>query len=285
MIPKVSIIASSVRYQLYQDLCDSLEGTTVDYEIVFAGNKPPVSVYPNLRYITTGDIKPAQCYEIARREAKGETILWAADDCEFPNDVIGRAYNYWKKQEDEKLILSIQTKESGYNLPDGALFDMEVHRLLPNDPSSPLMAPLALMSRQFLDDLGGFVRKYICGQYENLVVMMARERGGSVEVFGGADCYIDLDHLGKSIRIGECKDQAGFLERPFATGYRNDREALLHTCCNFAYQYPPNCGDIFFLAESTLRAHQILPKLLDDFEPYEDKDILTVSQGPKGKWD
>ena len=82
-------------------------------------------------------------------------MIWIADDCEFPNDVIGKAYKYWKEQQNEKLILSIQTKESGYGLPEGQLFDMNLHRFFGGRRTTPLMAPLGLMSRKYLDELGG----------------------------------------------------------------------------------------------------------------------------------
>ncbi len=290
MKTQVSLIASSVRHQLYKDFFDSLEGTSVKYEVVFAGNKLPPIQYP-VNYILTHNIKPAQCYEIARCAAIGETVLWCADDCEFPNNVIGKAYDYWKSQDNEKLILSIQTKESGYRLPQGKLFPMQNHTLLANDPKTPLMAPLALISRKFLEDLGGFDRRYICGQYENSSVMDAYAVGGTVEIFGGTDCFIDLDHLGKSIKIGECKDENSFLMRPFATGYRNDREVLLKSWCNWKYvprQYfkdGKSCFTTFFFEEACLNVDDVVKKRADKFEPYEDKDILTKSQKPKGQWE
>jgi len=289
---QVSLIASSVRYQLYNDLFRSLEGTSVEYEVVFVGNKLPrlQDLHPRLRYIETGDITPAQCYEIARREAKGETVQWTADDAEYPNDVLGKADKYWKGQNNRKLILSIQTRESGYKMPEGELFPMNQHTLLARDTSTPLMAPLALMSREYLKELGGFDRRYICGQYENDVVMNAYADGGTVEIFGGPDCFIDLDHLGKSIRIGECKDENDFLNRPFATGYKNDRAVLLKTWCNYQHKLKfYQEGDkqyftTFFTQEALLTYKDVLKERGDTFEPYEDEDILTKSQSNKGKW-
>ena len=250
---KVSLIASSNRPDLYEDFFRSLIGTSVSYEVIFVGNKvPSMEIMANckhLKYIETRDIKPAQCYEIARRDAIGEVIIWVADDCEFPNDVIGRAYKHYKTL-DEKTILSIQTKESGYGLREGKLFPMAMHRLHAGNLATPLMAPLGLISRKFLEDLGGFDRRFVCGQYENKVVLMANERGGWVQVFGGDDCFIDIDHLGKSLKIGESKNEEDFLERPFATGYSTDREVLF----------------------------------LKDFEPYQSEKILTESQSNKGMW-
>jgi len=269
---KVSLIASSVRPQLYEDFFKSLKGTSVEYEVVFVGNidlrnpalkeqiecevyceysKETIYFGNHWKYIRTKNIKPAQCYEIARRNAVGETIVWVADDCEFPNDVIGKAYTYWKASKNNKLILSIQTKESGYNLPQGQFFDMTKHRLHAYKMETPLMAPLGMMSRKFLDELGGFDKRFVCGQYENQVVVRAMKKGGYVVIFGGEKCYVDIDHLGKSLRISESVNEKDFLNRPFAKGYQKDREILM----------------------------------LEDFQPYEDKDILTKSQSHKGVWD
>jgi len=279
---KVSLIASSVRPQLYESFFKSLEGTSVEYEVVFSGNKimaqeddmdwkdsyhddeKMVFVREGKhKYILTKNLKPAQCYEIARREAKGECILWVADDCEFPNDVVGKAYKHWKEQNDEKLILSIQTKESGYGNPKGSLFNMDLHRFHGGRRSTPLMAPLGLISRKFLESLGGFDKKYICGQYENQVVIQAIVDGGKVEIFGNDKCFIDIDHLGKSIAIGESIDEKSFQHRPFAKGYSHDRK-ILEEYCKFEN------GKIIVTGK---------------FEPYNEVDILNKSQSYKGEWE
>ena len=210
------------------------------------------------KYIHTGNIKPAQCYEIARRNATGELVCWVADDCEFANDVIGKAYNFWKERNNEKLILSIQTKESGYNLPNGALFDMRIHRFFGGANSTPLMAPLGMISRAFLNHLGGIDRRYISGQYENDIVMRAYQEGGTVKIFGDATCFIDIDHLGKSFITGESKTENDFLKRPFAEGYPNDRKVLESSW-----------------SDSLLHMKK---ERADKFEPFEDKDILIKSQ-------
>jgi hypothetical protein len=189
----------------------------------------------------------------------GETLVWTADDAENPNDVIGKAFKYWKSQNNEKLILSIQTKESGYGLPIGKLFPMTEHLL--KGSGTPLMAPLAMIGRKFLNEIGGFDKQFVCGQYENFVIVMANALGGKVEIFGGPDCYIDIDHLRKSIEIGESNTDKEFLNRPFAKGYRIDRRVLEEKCFNHG---------------AVLKKAEIL---LSRFEPYSDEDILVKSQG------
>ncbi len=301
MIPKVSIFASAVRPKLWPSFMKSLKSTSVSYEVVFSGNIkdfinkenmgiiyiPPDSpdVKRNnlmltegsylLRYIGTENLKPAQCYEIARRHCTGEVVVWVADDCEFPNNVIGKAYDYWKAQNNEKLILSLQTKESGYGQKDGKLFPMKEHTFFSLMPETSLMAPIGMISRKFLDEIGGFDRRFICGQYENMCVKMAYERGAKVEIFGDENCYVDIDHLSKSIAIGESIDEESFRERPFSKGYSVDRNVLENSWTYF------NQAEAFKRLERGERPHSLRtesPVILDKFEPYEDKDILIKSQ-------
>lgn len=293
-IPNVSLFCSAVRPKIWKSYINSFLDTSVFCEIVFSGHCKHEEVFPfydiakrmcvNFKYIYTESIKPAQNYHTASQFCTGETISWSCDDAEYPYDVLGKAYKYWKSKNNEKLILSIQTKESGYNLPNGQLFDMKQHCFFGQCPDSPLMAPLALMSRNFFNDLGGIDRRYICGQYENDIIMRAYSQGATVEIFGGADCYIDIDHLGKSLAIGESKVEADFLNRPFAKGYRQDRQILEESWCRF------NVHKLEKLIESGKRqVHQsevydISPIQLDMFQPYEDTDLLTKSQSNKGIW-
>lgn len=282
----VSLFASAVRPQLFPALFKSLEGTSVPYEVIFSGTsyseypgisyEQPLDYTPNwFKYYKTKNIKPAQNYEIARRHCTGDVVVWIADDMEFPNNVIGKAYDYWKSQNNEKLILSIQTKETGYEMPKGELFPMDEHCFYGRMKKTPLMAPVAMMSRKFLEEIGGFDRRFICGQYENFCVMMAYERGATVEIFGGPDCYIDIDHLGKSLAIGESKTEADFIHRPFAKGYINDRNVLETSWTTFD---PVAAFKAIHAGERPHTLREVSKVQLDKFEPYEDTDILVKSQ-------
>jgi len=286
----VSLYASSTRSALYPALLKSLIGTSVPIEIVFAGplrREDVMRVYdqavldnPGLEnvvpksafhFLETENIKPAQCYEIARRHCGGETVCWIADDCEFGNDVIGKAYNFWKEIGNKKLILSIQTKESGYGLKVGALFDMKNHSFFGFNQFTPLMAPLGLMSNQFLQELGGTDRRYICGQYENDIVMRAMAEGGKVQIFGDYKTFIDIDHLAKSYQVGEIKKEREFLNRPFAKGYPSDREVL-----EKSWAKDREAGTMNYVEVEGVKKYVRNPG--DSFEPYEEKDLYTKSQ-------
>ena len=251
---KVSLFASSVRPELYPAFFKALEGTTVPYEVVFAGHTTKEEIEKsftslNFKYIHTARIKPAQCYEIARRACQGEVVIWCADDCLFSDDVVGKAYDFWKNCNDSKVILSMITKER-YD-QNYFLTDLDAHTL--RGKGTPLMAPIAMMSQEYLERLGGADRRYICGQYENDIVMRIYQDGGTLIQF--KDCPLVIDHF---VGHGGVTTEEGYA-RPFAQGYPNDRHVL-----------ETSWIDDIYLRVSKTR--------LDAFEPYEDKDILTKSQ-------
>jgi hypothetical protein len=117
---RISIFASAIRPRLWDNFMESLKTTTEEYEVIFSGPVDSNTVskflikHNNLRFIQTGNIKPAQCYEVARQACRGETISWSADDCEYSPDCFGKAYRFWKSMNNEKVALSIQTVEDGY---------------------------------------------------------------------------------------------------------------------------------------------------------------------------
>lgn len=233
---RISLFASANRPNLFLSFLDSLIGTTIELEVVFSG---PVWSYDiiqagvtnhktcelknnhiQFKYIATKNIKPAQCYEIARRHCTGELIHWTADDCEYTKDFLALAYDYWKNQNNRKLVLSLQTKENyGYSV----LTDMKVHSFFGEHPETPLMAPLGLMSREYLEELGGYDCRYISGQTENDIVMRVYADGGRCEIFGDNKNYIEIDHVNKHSKTKTMKDHYA---RPFAKAYFHDRKIL-----------------------------------------------------------
>lgn len=281
---KVSLFASAVRQKLWFSLLDSLKDTSVSYEVIFAGNAPNWETgillnQSNFKYIPTGNIKPAQCYEIARRHCSGEVVVWIADDCEFKGDVIGKAYRHWKTC-NEHHILSLQTEESGI------WQDMNKHAIYWNEGNTfPLMAPIAMMSRTFLEDLGGFDRRYVCGQYENDMVMRAYAKGATVEVFGDRSAYVEINHREKSILSGETTTKQDFESRPFAVGYNTDRYILEKSWCKM------NEVKLFVaLASNPSEVYnkdymEVLDTRSDEFEPYSKEISVVASESNRGIWE
>lgn len=285
---KVSLIASSVRCWLYDEFFASLVGNH-DYEVVFAGNlstyqvRPYLDKYPMLRYIHTADcICPTQCYEIARRFSTGELIMWVADDCEFSKYLLddlwhkytslpmNRFNSYWAG------IISVKTVENSQNT------DLDEHRFFGFNRESPQMAPLGIMSSEYLNELGGFDRRYLCGQYENAVSMAVYEDGGEVIKYEEGCVYIE--HLKKH--------GSG---TKFWKGYEGDRKILEDTWAIGEKKVP---ADLCYGAQVKLNGLQpptiTWPQWIDKrkvsktsqtgFFPYSNENLLTVSQCPDRKW-
>ena len=210
---KISIFASATRWKLYPTFMDSVIDTSVDFEVIFCGPNPeevtaPIvrKYFPYFRYIQSENIKPAQCYEIARRECIGELIHWTSDDCEYTKDLLSRAYYYWESLNDRKLLISLQTVENGM------FCDMNRHWFFKNHHNkTPLMAPLGVMSRDYLECLGGFDCRYMCGQYENDVAMRVLSDDGKIRIFGDKNNHVKIDHV---LKHG--------INRPFLIGLKHD---------------------------------------------------------------
>lgn len=254
---QISLFASSVRPNLYPALFGSLKGTTVKVEFVFGGNIkdiPKIDLPENVsfRYIQTADIKPVQIYEVCRRACQGELISWTADDAEFPDDVLGKAYRFFKRTCTRKDIISTQTKE---NYGDWRLCDGKAHRFFGGEPNAPKMAPMGIMNREYFQELGGIDRRFICGQWDNDLAMRIYNDGGKMYHFD--EGVIILDHVGKHDKRWSMGD------RPFAKGYKHDRRIL----------------EGAWGVKGQMIYDQFPFKRYDNgFEPFEDTELLTKTQ-------
>lgn len=256
---QVSLFCSSVRPNLWEAFFRSLQGTSVDVEIVFGGNLTEDKVrlakmgwaYP-FKYVHTANIKPAQVYEVARRACTGELICWVADDAEFPDDVIGKAYRFWKEKCTRKDIVCIKTRE---HYDTWRVCDNTTHHFFGACPQAPKMAPIGMINREYFQELGGIDRRYICGQWDNDLMIRLYNDGGKLYYFG--DGSVDLDHIGKHNK--ECGIT---MERPFGRGYKHDRDILEGSWGKkgqMVYKVPYTRFD-------------------KGFEPFENIDLKTKSQ-------
>lgn len=264
--PKISIFAASVRPHLWKAFFGSLKSNDLQFEVVFAGNLAydiinlfsPKFEKPNqfFHYIQTGNIKPAQAAEIARRHCEGELLHWSADDAEYSLRLIDRIWESWKKFNDYRTIVSCQTIE------DGSFVLLERHRLFWKAHNTPQMAPLGFISSILWDKLGGIDRRFVSGQWDNDILMRALNVGAEVVLFteGGE---ISLDHRGKH----------GGNQGTFRSGYPKDREVLEGA-------WAPQGKD------TDLRTPPF-QRYDGGFEPFDHAapDFLTVSQSNKGMWE
>lgn len=279
---KISLIASSVRPWLWDEFFRSLNGN-ISYEVVFSGNltqfqvRPYLEKYPMLKYIYTADcISPAQCYEISRRFATGVLIFWCCDDAELSPVLLDNVYDFYQELP-KKSLVSIKTRE------DNLETELDDHRFFGFNRESPIMAPLGVISRKYLDSLGGFDRRYLAGQWENKCAMMVYEDGGDVVKY--EDGCVFIEHLKKHGRGTK-----------FWKAYEGDRE-ILESDYAIGERVPPPLSDKNFGVHIQLNGIKpptiTWPRWLDKrkvsktsqtgFSPYSNDNLTTVSQCPR-KW-
>lgn len=278
---KISLFASSVRCWLWNEFMRNLSTNAIEYEVVFAGDlneyqtRPFLKKYPSLKYIHTGKIKPSQCYEAARRACTGELVFWVCDDAEFSPNLLDNVYKFWHNQNYLETIVSVKTNEDSKNN------NLDDHRFFGGNVNTPLMAPLGVMNRMYLDNLGGIDQRYISGQYENDIVMRVLENGGKVVKYEEGCVYIE--HI---IKHGK--------GTKFWTSYEEDRKVLENSWVKGGYEPPPKSFAIYmpFRQESEpmvaryypVTNREVLKKRQDTFVPFSDEDLLTKNQGQAGIW-
>jgi len=245
---QVSICASAMRVQWWERFYNSCIGNKLNWEIIFVGSIPPPKKLPsNFKWIYS-NTKPAQCYEIAFREAKGELIHWSADDASYGKEEcnLDKAYKFYKESKNYKTIISMQAIEDGENYT-------KRHRFFVDNTNTPRMAPMGMISNKFMKELGGYDRNFIAGQSENDLVMRGLEAGGVVKVI--PNCFVYLHH-----------NQVHSKTTPneFRKAYTEDRKVLEKA-------WVTNTGTLS-------------KKRLTKFTPFSNNEILTINQGQSGIW-
>lgn len=243
MIPKISICASAIRPENWMNLYNSLKSNTIPFEIVFVGNvKPNFSLPDNFKYIYS-TVKPAQCYEIAFKNAQGELIHWTADDVHYSPRALDFACNFYDGLHNKRIVVGFKTIEDGKDIT-------WVHRFIGKNKNSPRMSPFGIMNRELFHKLGGYDRRFICGQSENDVVMRIYEIGGSVRI---CNANVFVEHK-----------QLHFRGTVFRTNnYCIDRQVL----------------ESLWIKNGIIQS-----KRLDKVQSYDNKNILTITQSTKGQW-
>jgi hypothetical protein len=242
---KLSICASAIRPQNWLRVYDSLKSYGDNFEIVFVGNVRPAYDLPkNFTYIYS-TVKPAQCYEIAFRNAKGELLMWTADDALYSQNAVNTVYDFFKKFNNKKLVVGFCCIEDERDITD-------IHRFRYKDMQAPRMAPFGVMDREYFHQLGGYDKQFICGQSENDVVMRVYEDGGSMEICRGAHVWVEhrkMHHEGTVFRTN---------------WYHEDRK-VLEGCWVGA-------------------DNSVLTKRTRPLDPFSNEGILTTTQGQRGDW-
>jgi hypothetical protein len=170
----VSIVATACRPENWMKIYESIK-TSLSFEIVFVGPHFPKFKLPgNFKYIHSL-VKPAQCVEIAIRNAEGEFIAIFADDLIFETpfglDIL--------KQSLEKEASEFDISSCRYKI-DGELQSDLSLRFIHGDDESPIVPIVGLMRKKTLEKIGGIDKRFIAVSYDIDLAMRFQEQGGKV---------------------------------------------------------------------------------------------------------
>ena len=264
---QVSLVASANRTLHWAPIFASLNHNKINYELIFIGNNPPEFITPKNFIWQKAAVKPAQCYEIGFRIAKGECIMWTADDAFYTfkdnKDNIDRAYNAYKEAEkkynDNKTVIAFRPIENGGDV-------WGFHHFFGGWQHTPVMAPFGLMNRELLRQLGGYDRRFISGQSENDLVMRVYEIGGRVEICMNAFVHVrhSLIHPKPNLFREYYDSDRVFLENCWVIG-------------GYGAYKDRDKGK----KDIPISKTRLLP-----LEPFvnDNGSIALITQGPKGRW-
>ena len=248
----ISLFMSAARPKWWKRMYKSLQGNKCRWEIVAVGpNEPDFELPINFRYYKC-DFKPTQCYAAAAYLCKGELIGYMADDAVYDPyalDFIWHAYQKYGK----KTILAQSTIENGKDVTGE-------HHFYRHDTTTPRMAPMGFINREWFWELGGIDRNFICGQYEQDLVMRAYQDGGSLRNIRESKVFLNHEETHGGI-INKIKYKFG--KNSFRSGYWSDRR---------------------YLEECWVKNGKISDKRLFPLHPFEYSTILTTPQGPQGRF-
>lgn len=273
---KISLFASAIRPHLWTKFLRATSKSSIEHEIIFVGGvaddivKEIGGEYPNFKYVKTENIKPAQCYEVGRRNCIGEVILWCSDDFLFPENGINKIYEAWKSYDNDKVILALNTHDPNSN--SNILNEM---RFYTRNLNTPQMAPAGCMSREYLERLGGLDKRYLFGHWESDICMRTLADGGWIYRY--EDIVIDIDRTNKNSAFNNnwsgVNEDREILENSWVIGGYKEYEKPFYAMIdnkNFIY-YPITNYEV------TLRRN-------DEFQPYIPEKLTLRSQGLRGKW-
>ncbi len=249
---QISLVASSIRPRLWLTMFDSLKDNKLNWELIVVGDvKPDYPLADNIKYIYS-KVKPAQCYEIGFRQARGELIHWTADEAVYDYekfDSLDTMYKYYKSFNDYKVITAFTVMEDN---GDSFSITSSSHRI--GDKTTPRVACFGCISRKFMSELSGYDYRFITGQAENDLCMRALKVGGRIKFCKEALVAVFHPNAHADNQI----------DSKFRKWYKDSR-AFLDKC--------------WFEVPNVVAKKRLIP-----FEPFENLDILTISQGPKGEW-
>lgn len=296
----ISLFSSAVRPKLWMRFYNSLSSNTVPFEVIFVGNKIPEFKLPENCHFIYSEVKPVQCLEIGSRYATGDLIMNFADDCVFSEHALDNLYKEFNELNDNKVILSCR-----YVLFGEDIAEKEGYYWF-DEPKSPIMPLSGLMKKEMWKKLGGIDKRFIAQFWDLDIAMRMYEIGGRVILSKNVwaeEIFQWKRFCEKRPRIFEKSEiyrLSSYFYHKLLQGIsffkKNKKKPRLFV--EYGRTIDRSLLDQFWVIKNenskSLPANSIhcaiegkgaISKIrLEPVQLFEDKHILTVSQGSKGRW-
>ena len=276
--PKISVICSGIRADKWKKYFSTLSNSKVSFEFIVAGHIKPINNFPsNFKHIQTS-VKPAQCVEIAAREARGDLIMLTADDCKLSNGFLDKYYSFYQDNCSEKDIASSLFKRYGN------YFTEENYQFWTGIKNSPMLPQSALMKRSLWHKLGGIDKRFIAIMGDIDLTLRVIENGGKVKFC--KDVFVEEIMNESFLTRVFNKLQKIFIKR------ENKKNETLFP--EFGKKYDIPTIEKFWVKHISATQNNdyhaikgqevLLKKRAEKLQKFKNKGLLEFSQGPKGRW-
>lgn len=270
---KIGIYCSSINTDLWLNLYNNLKCNNTEFEVLFVGpDAPSYSLPPGMRFIQS-KVKPVQCYYIGATRVDGNYVFSMPDDIVPNPGCLDRCLEFIQTQDQSKTIVTprfvnIEIPTHGMDFygdggegPNGAY------------PQVPNLAVGNLCTREFWNQLG-FDKNFVIGYNDVDQCMRVWAMGGKVAICEAATLTIGLVQSKTSTAsYNGFADLKLFYSLWIKEPSRIDYGSLIGVPMDKTARYSDPCW------APGLTRHK-------PFEPIvESPDILTVSQGNKGRWE
>lgn len=283
IVPKISVVCTGIRVKSWKKLYENLSESEIEFELIIAGNvKPDFKLPSNFHFINT-NAKPAQCVEIGVRKAKSDLIMISADDLKCSDNFLDTMY--------ESYMLNCAKTDviSCLFMKFGKLWPSEQYKFWPGVYGSPVLGLGIMMNKELWIELGGIDKRFIAIYWDIDIFLRLLQNGGKHFICKSAvqeEIFPFYDRiLLKYPRYSKVLKKLFFNKNLHPSLWRTYGEIDRATLDSFWVKDIDNENykiDKYYAKNNNL-IH--LKERLDQVQSFTNKNILQLSQGPKGKWD
>jgi len=271
MKPIISVYAPSIRPELWVRIHSSLSKSDVSFELIFVGHVPPTFTLPGNIVHIYSPVKPSQCAEIALRRCEGEYCMFAPDDLIFNEHALDYLFKAFKDTGREDVVVSCTPHLYGKELRDSyyRFFPVDDVNIPEHKRTSPIVPIGGLYKTEVVRRLGGVDKNFIRSGWDIDLAMRLYSMGGIGFFCKEAIVEEILDPTKERLCAGATHDR----------NYNNN----LWTIPIDEYLTNPTSYDVMYVDENH-PIGAILRNRKKFVDKFIDEDLLTISQGPKGRW-